>query len=66
MWRDNAFPETWLEGCQRPSKIMQDNAFSLDCPPKLDDKTLFLKTPHMLVTGHEEVKLALGSFLPNI
>lgn len=34
-------------------------AFALGCTPGLDGETLLLKTPHTLVTGHEDIKLVL-------
>lgn len=33
-------------------------------PPELDDKTVLLKTPHTLITGHTEMNLILNRKLP--
>lgn len=52
-WSDN--PETL--------KIVKVIASDVCCMPKLDSKTLFLKTPHPLVSGHREIKLGTSSKL---
>lgn len=33
---------------------------TLDCPPELNNKILFLKIPYILVTGHEDIHLVLS------
>lgn len=38
-------------------------AIAACCVPKLDNKTLFLKMPHPLVSGHREIKLGTSSKL---
>lgn len=42
---------------QRHPQIIQAVAYAA---PELDGKTILLKTPHSLVTGHGEVKLVLS------
>ena len=56
-YKHGIFPlSSWAGGCQRPLK-RKVLPFFLGCPPELDDKTLLLKVPHILITELEEIKL---------
>lgn len=52
----------WSGRPQEPQ--IQVIAIILVCPTELDGKTLFLKTPHTLVSGHTEINLKLTGKLP--
>ena len=54
-----------VKGVSENPKTIQTVAIALGCPPKFDGKTQVLKTPpYTLVTGQEEIKLALTKKLP--
>lgn len=36
----------------------------LDCPPKVNSEIIFLKGPHILITGNREIKVELSWKLP--
>lgn len=48
-----------MRGLSETPETVQDIDIIPDCTPERDDKILFLRTPHTLVTGHGEIKSAL-------
>lgn len=53
----------WIMGPRVP-QIKQAIVIVLGCPPVLDSKVLFVKTPPTWNKGHREVKLELTTLFP--
>lgn len=56
---DTSPPSCWSEVFQTPPKIIHTISVALGSPLEFDGKTL--KPPYILVTGHQELKLVVGS-----
>lgn len=63
MW---STPPQVLLGRQVPvaPKIIWSSGIVLDCPPEVNGRIVFLKRPHILITGHREIKLEMCWELP--